>query len=61
MSDKEFKQKMAAIYLEKAESLMDDADDLAKDVKHIVEVMLDYYKRAHLLIKVAGNLQDETH
>lgn len=61
MSDKEFKQKMAAIGLANAESLMNKADEIGENIKPQIKKMQEYYTLAMQLIKAAGKLLDETH
>lgn len=61
MSDKEFKQKMAAIGLANAESLMDKADEIGENIKPQIKKMQEYYTLAMQPIKSAGKLLDETH
>lgn len=61
MSDKEFKQKMAAIYLQYAERVLDTADGIREKIKPMVEEMSDCYSTARRLIEAADRLLNETH
>ena len=61
MSDKEFKQNMAAIGLSNAENLMNKADEIGENIKPQIKKMQEYYTLAMQLIKAAGSLLDETH
>ena len=61
MSDKEVKQKMAAIGLSNAENLMNKADEIGENIKPQIKKMQEYYTLAMQLIKAAGSLLDETH
>ena len=61
MSDKEVKQKMAAIGLSNAENLRNKADEIGENIKPQIKKMQEYYTLAMQLIKAAGSLLDETH
>lgn len=61
MSDKEFRQKMAEIYLRYAERVLDTADGIQEKIKPMVEGMSDCYSTARRLIEAADRLLNETH
>ena len=64
MSDKEFRQKMAEIYLRYAERVLDTADGIQEKIKPMVEEMeemSDCYSTARRLIEAADRLLNETH
>lgn len=61
MSDKEFRQKMAEIYLRYVERVLDTADGSREKIKQMVEEMSDCYSTAKRLIEAADRLLDETH
>lgn len=61
MSDKEFRQKIAEIYLRYAERVLDTADGIREKIKPMVEEMSDCYSTARQLIEAADRLLDETH
>ena len=61
MSDKEFRQKMAEIYLRYAERVLDTADGIREKIKPMVEEMSDCYSTAGRLIEAADRLLNETH
>ena len=61
MSDKEFRQKMAEIYLRYAERVLDTADGIREKIKPMVEEMSDCYSTERRLIEAAYRLLNETH
>lgn len=61
MSDKEFRQKMAEIYLRYAERVLDTADGIREKIKPMVEEMPDCYSTAKRLIEAADRLMNETY
>ena len=61
MSDKEFRQKMAEIYLRYAERVLDTADGIQEKIKPMLEEMSDCCSTAGWLIEAADRLLNETH
>lgn len=61
MSDKEFRQKMAEIYLRYAERVLDTADGIQEKIKPMIEEMSDCCSTARRLIEAADRLLNETH
>uniref|UniRef100_UPI00402518EA hypothetical protein n=1 Tax=Gemmiger formicilis TaxID=745368 RepID=UPI00402518EA len=61
MSDKEFRQKMAEIYLRYAGRVLDTADGIREKIKPMVEEMSDCYSTAKRLIEAADRLKNETY